>query len=527
MYLKKYRSLILVCVFFALFSGLAAAAPSKGKILFIPHDNRPVSFEQTVATVKSLGYEVIVPPAELLGSRDDLGHPDELWKWLQKNAKRADAAVLSSDSLIYGSLVGSRKHDYTQADVLARADKFSSLRANNPKLSIYVFGSIMRSPRNGAASGTEEPSYYAKYGADIFRYTALSDKADTEKLTRSEAREYSDLEKNIPKDAINDWLGRRQKNFAASTKLIELDRQNAFTYLVFGRDDNAPYSQTHKESRLLAAKGAPLGDTKFQTVAGIDELGMVLLARAANDISHQIPLVYVRYGTGKGADTIPTYSDETIAQSVHSHLRIAGAIEVPTLKRADLVLLVNTNRNGRTYEANDADNTTVLKDNTLYFADMVSYYTGKGYHVGVGDISYANGADNALMAELSKRGLLSKLTSYAGWNTATNSTGFAIGQGIMNAQMKDENRKHLLAVRYLDDWAYQANVRQSVAGKLSTMTGVGNYGQLDAKKADVVHETADELQKFAAQKLPDFKCKSLQVDFPWNRMFEVSVDTKQ
>lgn len=524
--MKKYRNFFLTCMFTVFFIVTANAAPSKGKILFIPHDNRPVSFEQTVDTVRCLGYEVIVPPAELLGSRTDLGHPDELWQWLEKNAKRADAAVLSSDSLLYGSLVGSRKHDYAESEVLQRAERFAALRAANPQLNIYAFGSIMRSPRSGAASGSEEPGYYAKYGADIFRYTALSDKADTEKLTRLEEREFTELERDIPPAAIGDWLGRRAKNFAVNQQLLEMAKQKVFSYLVFGRDDNAPYSQTHKESRLLAAKGSDLGDTKFQTVAGIDELGLVLLTRAVNDLSREIPLVHVRYAAGKGGSTVPTYSDETIEQSVHAHLRAAGAIEVPTIIRADLVLLVNTNWNGRTYEANDPENTVAARENTQSFANMVGFYTGKGYKVGLGDIAYANGADNALLAELAKRGLLLKLTAYSGWNTATNSTGFAIGQGILNGQMDERNRRHLLAVRYLDDWVYQANVRQSVAGKLPGISGEGSYGQLDAKKAVAVRDTAVEMQAFATKSMPEFCLQAVQVDFPWNRMFEVAVAIK-
>ena len=48
----------------------------------------------------------------------------------------------------------------------------------------------------------------------------------------------------------------------------------------------------------------------------------------------------------------------------------------------------------------------------------------------VGDIAFANGADNALMKQLQDRDLLDKLYGYAGWNTATNSTGFALGMGM-------------------------------------------------------------------------------------------------
>lgn len=509
---------------FLTFSSVAEAA--KGRILFIPHDNRPVSFEQTVETGRLAGYDIIVPPTIFLGSREDPGHPEALWKWLQKNAKTADAIVTSSDAMIYGSLVSSRKHQFDEEVILERAARFAALRQENPHLPIYVFGSIMRTPRSGMASGGEEPGYYAQYGSDIFRYTALGDKRDTEKLSRTEEKEYADLEKSIPAQAIGDWMERRQKNFAVSSKLIELARSDTFTYLVFGRDDNAPYSQTHKESRLLSEKGAALGDTRFQSVAGIDELGMVLLTRAINDISHQIPLVYVRYGEGKGADTIPSYSDETIARSVHSHLRIAGAIEVPTLLRADMVLLVNTNRNGRTYEANDPANTVQPREETRYFADMTSFYVGRNYRVAVGDIAYANGADNALMQQLEQRKILSKLTAYSGWNTATNSTGFAIGQGILNARMKDNNRQHILMVRYMDDWAYQANVRQKVAGILGAFAGDGNYGTLDEKNKAVAACTEKELYSFSRAHLKDFPVQSLQVEFPWNRMFEADIEIK-
>ncbi len=523
--MKKCMALFLLCIMTMMFTAVAAAQ-SKGKILFVPHDNRPVSFKQSVDTLQRLGYEVLVPPIELLGGRTDLGHPAELWRWVNDNADDADAAVLSSDSLIYGSLVASRKHDFDTEKLLKRAEKFASLRERNPKLRIYAFGSIMRTPRSGEASGSEEPDYYAKYGADIFRYTALLDKEDAEVLSRAEKREIADLKKSIPEEAINDWLGRRQKNFAVNRHLIDFARDNVFNYLALGRDDNAPYSQTHKESRLLEEDGKILGETRFQTLAGIDEIGLLLLTRAVNDLSSSFPLVNVRYAAGQGGDTIPSYSDEAISQSIRSHLLAIGAIQVPTPLRANLVLLVNTNPNGRTYEANDPQNTSVPRENTKSFADMVDVFFGKKFNVSVADISYANGADNALMAELAHRGLLSKLTAYAGWNTATNSTGFAVAQGILNAQMKPENRQYLLATRYLDDWVYQANVRQSVAGQLDSMRGTGSYAQLDGKKSVAARRTTIEMDAFIKKNIPDFKFKLLQVDFPWNRMFEADIDIK-
>lgn len=46
---------------------------------------------------------------------------------------------------------------------------------------IYVFSSIMRTPKDGASSGTEEPEYYVKYGQAIANYTKI-DNADTSGL---------------------------------------------------------------------------------------------------------------------------------------------------------------------------------------------------------------------------------------------------------------------------------------------------------------------------------------------------------
>ena len=49
----------------------AAVPVGPDKIIYVPHDNRPISDKQTAAVVRKLGYDVVVPPDELLGSRND------------------------------------------------------------------------------------------------------------------------------------------------------------------------------------------------------------------------------------------------------------------------------------------------------------------------------------------------------------------------------------------------------------------------------------------------------------------------
>ena len=277
----------------------AKRAPVTEKIVFIPHDSRPISSKQTADVVQHVGYDVIVPPQELLGNREDWGHPDELWTWVEQNLAQpgVKAAVISSDAMIYGSLVGSRKHSFTRAQVLERAARFEELQKSHPKIPLYVFGSIMRTPRTGEASGHEEPEYYRRYGADIFRYTVLRDKEEVEGLTRRERKEYDFLGRLIPQEALADWMGRREKNYAVNEYLIDLLRKrDTFRYLTLGRDDNAPFSQTHLESRHLTEAGADLGKTRFQTMAGIDEIALLMLTRAVRSMRFPLSLPAITGG---------------------------------------------------------------------------------------------------------------------------------------------------------------------------------------------------------------------------------------
>ena len=540
--MKKITALLLcLAVFWAAFSGIAAAkkkeAPKdKGTIVFIPHDNRPISDVETADTIRQLGYKVVVPPDELLGSKSNLGDSDKLWQWLEDNTTvphKKDkkppykplpgikAVVLSGDAMIYGSLVGSRKHHFTQQKLLERVKKFQEFKDSHPKVPMYVFSSIMRTPRTGEASGSEEPGYYFSYGTDIFRYTALKDKEEVEGLTKREKKEMKFLTEFLPQEAIDDWMSRRSKNLAVNKAMIDLAKAGTFSYFCLGRDDNAPYSQTHRESRWLNDYGRELGKTRFNNMAGIDEFGMLLLTRAVNDLEAVMPFVYVRYNMGEGARVVPSYSDEAIDKTIRSHVIMAGGVYVTTPARADLVLLVNTNPNGETYEANDAGNTEKSRFSTRYFMNMLEEELAEGRPVGIADIAYANGSDNALMAALRDKDLLFRLQAYSGWNTPTNSTGFVLGQGMLVPRMSDESRKRLLYTRYLDDWGYQANVRQNLSATLGYFKGQGSGGNLNEKRAQTEASATLRMQTFAGWNLPKFvDVKQIKVTMPWNRLFE-------
>ena len=518
-------------VFFVTFSiNVANAQVASGKkILYIPIDNRPCNLKQTVEVAEKLGYEVLTPTEELLGTgsaADNFGKPEELWTWLNDNAAGVQAAVISSDAMIYGSLIGSRQHNLSAEEILNRAEKFQQLKKNFPYLPTYVFGTIMRTPRMGAANSNLEPEYYREYGTAFFEYSALKDKQETSKLTRAEEKNLAWLDYYLPKEFQTDWFARREKNLNANKYFVDLVRSGQLEYFLVGRDDNAPFSQTNLESRHLLEYAKELGKTQLQIMDGADELGMLMISRAINHDLHEIPFVAVNYNEGKGGDIVPSYSNEKISASIDGAIFAAGGLPIPAAERADFVVAVNTDYSGKKFEAMSAKNTLNPRKGTKTFMKILNNLLEKNYPVGIIDIAFSNGADNALMEQMKNQNLQFKVKAYGGWNTATNSSGFLIGEGVLTRFMDERDIENLLLTRYFDDWIYQANVRPILSNNLNKISGEGNAMKL-GDKLSATKSLADELVTDFAKKnfkLPaNSSLKNISVNFTWNRIFESDI----
>ncbi|MDO4218745.1 MAG: DUF4127 family protein [Synergistaceae bacterium] len=526
--MKKFITVFscLVIMFFSLLPVRSAQAQSKGKILFIPHDDRPISSVVSAEAISMFGYDVVIAPKELLGGLSKPGNPEELTKWAKDQAHSAIAAVISADAMIYGGLIPSRTHTLSTGELEKRVENIVSLKKENPALDIYVFGSLMRTPSGPGASGNEEPEYYRRYGREIFQATCYLDKKDMQGLSDKEENKLNALMSKIPSDVWQDWTERRKKNLEVSKKLIDLIRSGTLDYFIIGKDDNAPMSATHMEGRELTEYVSDLSSDKFQLLAGIDEFAMLLLARAVNKHEKQTPKIAVQYNIGKGSDTIPAFSDEPIHNSIDSQIAIAGAKKIISFDDADFILLVNTNPNGRTGDCNSIPDMPATSDKpragTFEFANLVEKKVNANYKVVVADIAFANGSDNALMKVLHKRNLLMKLCAYAGWNTPTNSTGFAIGQGIIAARLSKADCEQLLMARYLDDYVYQANIRPKIMNM--TFNKFGNYNlclELGEYEEEITALTTNMMRQFAVTHLPKYKgLENLEFSFPWHRTFD-------
>ena len=491
------------------------------KILYVPIDNRPCNLAQVVQVAEKLGYELLTPPEDIIGGYKFRGDADKMWNWVNETAPQANFAVLSTDSLLYGSLVASRIHTLEKNTIMERARRFKTFHENFPHLPIYLIGTVMRTPSYNFKG---EVPYYETHGAKIFQYTALIDKQEMNLLTAADKRNLKRLEREIPREYLDDWFMRRAKNSDANELFIEYTRAGVFDYFLLGCDDSAEFSQTHRESRRLTELSSDMGKTVVQVTSGADELGMLMVARAINRDRDFRPFVSVEYNAGKGAKTFPAYCNEPIGISIDAAIIAVGGLRIPAHERADLVLAVNTRGNGKTYESSNVKkNKFYLRGDLKTFIEPVKNFIAQGYPVAIADISFANGADNALMRQLKRNDLQYKIRAYGGWNTATNSSGFLIGAGVLTHFMSDKDVAELLTTRYLDEWAYQANIRNEIVGASYGLPGEGTPGELKDKLPPLEKLLNERMTAFAEKNLilpRRFRLTNLKFSLPWHRTFE-------
>ena len=128
----------------------------------------------------------------------------------------------------------------------------------------------------------------------------------------------------------------------------------------------------------------------------------------------------------------------------------------------------------------------------------------------IADVRFANGADNEFVKAFFKNKINDKnFYGYSAWNTSANS----LGSLICGAKFKFLAKKYdknvfqkLQVTRFLDDWAYQANVRQTlVKPDLELLCK-------SMKKYELI------LEKELGTRI------NAKYSYPWNRLFEVEVE---
>jgi len=518
--LRVFLSFITALGFvWCLLFGMTALAKEKAALLFIPLDNRPVCFSYPVKVMEAAGYKVYTPAENLLASRTSPADTEKLWKWLESRIDKVDAAVVSTDALIYGGLVASRTHSLSLPELEARVRRLERLRMDK-NTRFYGFSTLMRTPRE--SYGNVEPAYYSNVGPAIYRYSQLSDKSDLHAETLLEDFEVGAFERNLAKGHLKDWLDRRGKNMAINHQLAMLARVGRFEYFVIGKDDNAPLSHTHMEARKISLNNAYLSEDTFRILPGVDQLGLLLLTRAVNVLAGRSPKVYQMYVEGVGPKTIPQYSDMQLGKSVPEQIIAAGGKIVYSPDAADVVLAINTPADGTMYDSTSLSNQYYASPaNKRYIANLGKMLE-RGVNVSLADVAFSNGGDNGFMNEMSLRGFTDQLSAYNGWNTADNTIGFAIAQGMLAPQIEKDKQLLLMRERILDDWYYQSNARRLITGELERSNRAQYKYLLNEMMPKVRKVALDIIVRLAANYDITAGAK-FDIVFPWNRLFEVDI----
>lgn len=515
--LQKAVGLALVSFSFC----LSPAALAK-TILYVPQDDRPVDYAYTVSTAEDAGYKVLTPPQQYLSGMNFHGQPDKLMNWVEKNAGKADAMVLSIDSLVYGGLVDSRKHNLPMETLTARLEKVENLRKDHKKVPIYVFSTVMRSPWAGGKG--VEPDYYLSMGSDIYQLASLQAKMDEEGLNPQERSNWFALMRKVPLEYLQDWYNRRRKNMSINYRLIDDARKGVFTYYSLGHDDNSMNTQSSLESKYLEDAGKDIPVTSFGSFPGADQLGLLLIARANNDFNNYHPKVTVIYPLGGGEKTVPRYDGQAVGKTIASHVEAIGGTMTQS-ERPDLLLAVNTPLTTTTTESANFENFPIMLQSTRDFLTQIEKAVNLGIPTSIVDMAFSNGSDNTLVYGLYQDKMMYRLAAYNGWNTASNSVGYGIAQGVLAKYMTPEKHRDMLTTQYLDNWAYQANVRDYIYRMQQKLeAGVVSKYYPDLNK-ELQSRTKEQLQRYASTYL-GVDPRTVDVTLPWQRLFEVYVDVK-
>lgn len=497
---------------------LSVSTVEAATVLYVPQDDRPVSYLYTVDTAENAGYTVMTPPSYLLSGRNFQGNAEKIWNWVDENASKADFMVLSTDTLVYGGLVDSRKHNLPLQTLQNRVQHIDELHKKYPHVPMYGFGTVMRSPR--ASGGGVEPAYYNEFGPTIFQIAALQDKFDSGQLTTAEQAQLFELQAQVPVEYLQDWFARRQKNMTINRELIDLTKKGTFAYFALGHDDTSQLSQSAMEGRYLKSYSKGLKATQYGSFPGADQLGLLLIARAHVDRNQLKPTFEIIYPLGGAGDTIPHYEDQTVAKTTAEHVEAVGGSLV-TAGKPTVLLAINTPLGKVTGESEAFENFPMASKSTNDFLNHIETAVNENVPVSVADIAFSNGSDNTLVYGLYKRNLLYKLDAYNGWNTASNTIGYAIAQGILGLNMPAAKHKDMMTQNYLDNWAYQANIRKDI------------YRMQDTIRVDNVKYSGtlnEKLESYLGERVQDFAEKYLQIDprtvsarFPWGRLFETEI----
>lgn len=491
-------------------------------VLLVPPDVRAHTLDLPLLLGRIAGLEVRTPPPPCLPHLNEPGEVDTLGEWLLDHAHDAEAAIVSLDTLTLGGLVPARRVATPTEEAVRRLRVLEALRAHG--VLIYAHGTILR-----VATGDdpfEEKPYYARFGPMLRTYGEWVDRAE-----RGEPEALSHLERvrrEIPQAVLVDYLATRARSRAIHLAALDLLGRGVLHRLHLTVDDTSPYGLAVVDRRRIQARIASLDLTGRAFVyPGADEAPCTLLARFLLERAARHVRVALDWSAAGAERALLRYEDEPLGALVRSHLEAIG-LEIAR-QEPDLWVAVNAPGRAQQEAVHQPDPEWVeTPDRDLTaFVGRIHERLHRGERCAVLDVAYANGADDRFVRLLLREDP-SRLTAYAGWNTAGNTIGSGLALAVAAVLGRDPNaRLEALCVRLADDWLYQAHVRQEVQRTLGDPDPYDLGPLWDRAEAEVAARLTPQIETlwrthFAAS-APHLALVIERIELPWPRLHGVRI----
>lgn len=475
------------------------------------------------------GVRVETPPRPLLGHYLDYGDPQAIARWLRADSSPDAAAfILSTDMIDFGGLIASRAPGTPAYVAQTRLRDLAAFRAQRPKASFSLFGTVMRLAPTGVPKLGDAAAFFAA-GEPVewlTQYANLPDPPQTEEQKANATRLAGALGSTL--DA---YVATRARDRDVDLFALQLTAEGKFDRIVIGQDDAGPVGLHLRDLRALRAFASRwIPPERAAIEPGADELGMILTGAELARYAHVIPRVRVRYSRRDGGSVQDPLEFAPIDTTIADIIRACGAVRAPDADaHADIDLFV------RVAETGEADETA--------FVAAIAAEAVDGSMLprpAVADLTFL-ATDNlpeqrALVEAMIARGIAGKIDAFASWNTTANTIGTAVPTAIAALVGRKTHafdpvmHAQFMLDRYADDYAFHDFVRPAINADLSAR-GIDDHTYLlpDAasyaasqNRAGLWSRALDLLHSI----YPLYRDMGLTITLPWDRTFETELDVR-
>lgn len=378
------------------------AAERPSRIAFVPLDDRPRSSGDILRLAAVGDVELVTPPAGLLSRHLKTGDGDGLARWLDGlDASAMDAAVISTDMLAYGGLLGSRSGRVFEPDARRRLEAIDRLKARRADLPVLAFTSLLRqAPTNDGGN----PGWRGAL-TSWARYSAANN--DPEATARTTAAVDA-----LPAGMLDAYQATRARNLAVALSMIERAAKGTVDFLVLGDDEPLEVGvQVEERARVAEAIDRFGARDRIVIRDGAEEAAALLVARAAVARSKAAPTVRVNYS----ADDVRRRMRDPVA----ADLKIAGAREAAAKGAATATLEVFASGESAPAEA------------------LARRVLAPGALVAIADVGDAEGGSLGLLETLRLSRAYTRLAGFAAGPTPQAAVATALVQALAIASVVD------------------------------------------------------------------------------------------